>query len=412
MKRLLALLLIITSIVIAGGCRGRRSDIAPSITPSQLSSLRWEEIVSLARGSTVNYGMWAGDEERNRYFQGAAAAALKKRYEITLRLIPNSDTAEVVNKLINEKGAGRMRGGSIDMVWINGENFRTAKQAGILWGPFADYLPNTRYYDEQARARDFGTPIEGYEAPWQRAQFVMAYDTARVPDPPRSIPALRDWIKAHPGRFTYLAPPDFTGSVFIRHILFHFGGGARDFQDGFDEQLYQKAAARTVELLNELKPYLWRRGETYPASPREADRLFVNNEIDFTMNYGPSFASEKIRRGEYPATVRTFVFDEGTIGNYSFLAIPFNAANVAGAVVAINHLMSPEHQIDQGRAIGTQFPISLDRLDARLKTEAEALPRGPATLSETELRSRLLPEAEARYLERLEKDWAERVLRR
>ena len=49
---------------------------------------------------------------------------------------------------------------------------------------------------------------------------------------------------------------------------------------------------------------------------------------------------------------------------------------------------------------------------SRLKAQAEALPRGPATLSETELRSHLLPEAEARYLERLEKDWAERVLRR
>jgi putative spermidine/putrescine transport system substrate-binding protein len=412
MKRIFVLLLIILSIVLSGGCLGREADTAPSINPSDLSSLRWGEIVSLARGTTVNYGMWAGDEERNRYFQGAVAEALKQRFEISLRIIPNSDTAEIVNKLINEKGAGRTGGGSIDMVWINGENFRTAKQAGILWGPFADYLPNIGYYDEQARGRDFGTTVEGYEAPWQRAQFVIAYDTARVPQPPRSIPALRDWIKAHPGRFTYLAPPDFTGSVFIRHILFHYGGGASGFQAGFDEQLYQKSAAQTIELLNELKPYLWRRGETYPASPREADRLFVNNEIDFTMNYGPSFASEKIRRGEYPPTVRTFVFDEGTIGNYSFLAIPFNAANLAGALVAINHLMSPEHQIDQGRAIGTQFPIDLDRLDIRLKAEAEALPRGPATLSETELRRHLLPEAETRYLERLEKDWAERVLRR
>jgi putative spermidine/putrescine transport system substrate-binding protein len=276
----------------------------------------------------------------------------------------------------------------------------------------ADHLPNVRYYDEQARARDFGTPIEGYEAPWQRAQFVIAHDTARVPDPPRSIPALRDWIKAHPGRFTYLAPPDFTGSAFIRHILFHFGGGAKNFQAGFDEQLYVRASAATVEFLNEIKPYLWRRGETYPASPREADRLFVNNEIDFTMSYGPSFASEKIKRGEYPETARTFVFDEGTIGNYSFLAIPFNAANAAGALVVINHLMSPEYLLDQGRALGSLFPINLDRLNADERAAAEALPRGVATLPAAELMSRLLPEADAQYLERLEKDWMEKVLRR
>ncbi len=411
LKQLLPLLHILF-IVLAGGCSGNRSGRTQTLTPAQFSSLRWEEVLSSARGATVNYGMWAGDEARNRYFQGAVSETLKEKYGVTLRLVPNSDTAEVVNKLLNEKNAGRFSGGSIDMVWINGENFRTAKQAGVLWGPFADSLPNISYYDEQARARDFGTPIEGYEAPWQRAQFVMAYDTARVLDPPRSIPALRDWIKAHPGRFTYLAPPDFTGSVFIRHILFYFGGGAKNFQSGFDEQLYHQAAAATIELLNEIKPYLWRRGETYPASPREADRLFANNEIDLTMNYGPSFASEKIRRGEYPPTVRTFVFDEGTIGNYSFLAVPFNAANLTGALVVINHLMSPEHLLDQGRALGSQFPISPERLDARLRAEAEALPRGPATLPAAELASHLIPEADAQVLEKLEKDWMEKVLRR
>ena len=404
--------LLFTLAVILAGCRGSRPDSIPMLTPAQFAAMRWEEVARQARGTTVHYGMWGGDESRNRFFQGAVTETLERKYDLTLRLVPNNDVAEVVNKLLNEKSAGRARDGSIDLVWINGENFRTARQGGVLWGPFADHLPNIRYYDEQARARDFGTPIEGYEAPWQRAQFVIAYDTARVPDPPRSIPALRDWIKAHPGRFTYLAPPDFTGSAFIRHILFHFGGGAKNFQAGFDEQLYWRASAATVEFLNEIKPYLWRRGETYPASPREADRLFVNNEIDFTMSYGPSFASEKIERGEYPETARTFVFDEGTIGNYSFLAIPFNAANAAGALVVIDHLMSPEHLLDQGRALGSQFPINLDRLNAGERAAAEALPRGPATLPAEVLMAHLLPEADAQYLERLEKDWMEKVLRR
>ncbi|MGH9768149.1 MAG: ABC transporter substrate-binding protein, partial [Blastocatellia bacterium] len=138
----------------------------------------------------------------------------------------------------------------------------------------------------------------------------------------------------------------------------------------------------------------------------------VNHEIDFTMSYGPSFASEKIKRGEYPETARTFVFDEGTIGNYSFLSIPFNAANPAGALVVINYLMSPESLLDQARALGSLFPISLDRLNADERIAAEALPRGVATLPAAELMSRLLPEADAQYLERLEKDWMEKALRR
>ena len=129
------------------------------------------------------------------------------------------------------------------------------------------------------------------------------------------------------------------------------------------------------------------------------------------MSYGPSFASERIVRGEYPATVRTFVFDEGTIGNYSYLAVPFNASNPAGALVVINHLMSPTHALDQGRAMSSLFPLLLETLTPAERAAAEALPRGVATLSVMELAQHQLPELDALYLERLEKDWREKVLR-
>jgi putative spermidine/putrescine transport system substrate-binding protein len=358
--------------------------------------------------------MWSGDEARNSYYQSAVASALKQRYGIRLRLLPTNDTADVVNKLLNEKGAGKNSGGTIDLVWINGENFRTAKQGGVLWGPFAEALPNIKHFAADSRRRDFGTPIDGYEAPYMRAQFVIAYDTARVPEPPRSIVKLREWIKSHPGRFTYLAPPDFTGSAFIRHIFLYYlyqQDAPQGAFDNFNEPLYRRTADATVAYLNEIKPFLWRKGETYPASPKEADRLFANSEIDFTMSYGPSFASDRIARGEYPSTTRTFVFTEGTIGNYSYLAIPFNSANPAGALVAINHLMAPAHALEQGRALGSLFPLLLDYLTPEERAQVESLPLGPATLPVTELAKHQLSEPDAQCLERLEKDWREKVLR-
>jgi len=403
-------ILICVLLLVLAGCQARKAETQPALTPSQLATLSWNNLEQRAHGTTVNFAMWAGDENRNRYFQERVAAELKRRFDITLRIIPLGDTAEAVNKLLTEKAGGKAAGGSIDFMWINGENFRTAKQGKVLWGPFSERLPNIRYFDEQARERDFGTDIEGYEAPWERAQFVIAYDSARTPAPPRSIEALRSWIKLHPGRFTYPAPPDFTGSVLIRHVLIQSGGGASSFQSAFDEELYKKASARTIDYLNDIKPFLWRRGETYPSSPSEMNRLFANGEIDFSMSYGPAFASEHIARGDFPPTARTYVFDEGTIGNYSFLAVPFNASNAAGALEVINFLMSPEQELDQTRVLGDIFPIGSERLTADEKRAVESLPRGPATLSAAELRSHQLPEPDAQYSNRLQQAWVREVL--
>ncbi len=399
---------VLLAAVLTAACGAPRQQ---PFSPDSLGALAWSEVEALARDSTVSFGMWAGDELRNRYFREQVAAELKRNFNLTLRIVPCSDTAELINKLLNEKAAGKTAGGSIDMLWINGENFRTAKQAGLLWGPFAARLPNIRNYPESAYARDFGEETDGYEAPWQRSQFVMAYDSARLPQPPRSIAELKEWIIAHPGRFTYLAPPDFTGSAFLRHLLYHFGGGPAPFLSGFDETLYRRTAAQVFAWLNEIKPYLWRKGETYPTSLRQQDRLFANGEIDFAMNYNPNFASRRIELGEYPPSVRTFVFEDGTLGNYNFLAIPFNAANLAGALAVINHLMSFESAVAASEALRIPFPLRPDGWTPGQRARIEALARGPATLPDDVLGAARLPEPDSRYLDRLEKDWLEKVLR-
>lgn len=399
--------LAVLAVVLVAACRRAQS---PALTPEQFAATDWALIEKQARGTTVNFAMWAGEEARNRYFQGAVADDLQRRYGITLRVVPLGDTSEAVNKLLTEKSGGKSAGGSIDLFWVNGENFRTARQGKLLWGPFASRLPNIGNLPDAARQRDFGTDVHDMEAPWMRAQFVLAYDAARVPQPPRSIAALKEWVKQHPGRFTYPAPPDFTGSVLLRHVMLACGGDASAFAAKFDTQLYDKASACAFATLRELRPYLWRAGETYPASPSELDRLFANGEIDFSMNYGPSFASQHIARGEFPATTRTFVFDAGTIGNYSYLAVPFNAANPAAAMVVINYLISPEHELEQMRVLGDIPPLLLERLSAEQQRQAQAAQPGPATLPMAELQAHQLPEPDAEYTRRLQEDWRKQVL--
>jgi putative spermidine/putrescine transport system substrate-binding protein len=403
------LLIVLVAVAAVHAC----GSSAPTDTFSadELAGMTWEDVVRRARGTTVHYAMWGGDEARNRFYQGEAAGALRRDLDISLSIVPLADTSDLVGKLVNEKAAGAR--GSVDLVWINGANFRTAKQGGVLWGPFVQVLPNLRHFDERAAARDFGTSTDGLEAPYEQAQFVLAYDAARIADPPDTFAALRAWIRAHPGRFTYPAIPDFTGSSFARHFLLHLGDTPPEqFVDRFDENVYARASKPVLALLREMKPSLWRRGETFPATVAELDRLFVNGEIDFTMSYSPTFASDKIGRGEFPASVRTFVPAEGTIADYSFLAIPFNAANPAGALAVINTFMSPAHALMRARVMGGLFPLRLEHLTAAERQAVEGLARGPATLPVSTLAGRRIQEAHAEYVDRFERDWRVEVLQR
>ncbi len=375
----------------------------------------WQETLTAARGQTVDWYMWGGSPAVNSFVNGYLAREVQSRFGITLRQVPVKDIAEVMSKLLVEKQAGKMRGGSADLLWINGENFRTGKSHGLLYGPFAERLPNQRYVDwrKPTVASDFGTPVEGLESPWGSAQMVMIYDSARTPQPPRTVAELLDWIGANPGRFAYPAPPDFTGSAFVRQIFYHASGEVELWQGEYRPAELEAAAGATYTILRDLKPFLWRGGSTYPESPVRMNSLFADGEIDFSFSYHQGDASRYILDGLFPPTVRTFIFAEGTISNTHFVAIPFNAQDQAGAMVVANFLLSPEAQLEKARPeVWGDFPaIDPGRLPPEWQQRFADLPRGPATLADEVLQAGQLPEPPSTILVHLEKGWQQQVLK-
>lgn len=373
----------------------------------------WQEITQQAYGSTVRYFMWGGSARVNQWIDGYVANELKKQYTITLERIP-MDAPVFINKLLTEKAAGKSTG-TIDMVWINGENFKNAQEAGLLYGPFVTQLPNFLHYvDPSSAATDFGFPVNGYEAPYGRAQFVFEYDTVRIPSPPTSFRELSAWVKAHPGRFTYPQPPDFTGSAFIRQAFYAVTGGHEQYMGGFDRALFAKQAPKLWAYLNDLEPYLWQQGRSYPKDPAFLSTLFARGEVDFMMAYHPTNAQGKILEGVYPQSVRTFVMKEGSIYNTHFNAIPANAPNKAGAMVVCNFMLSPEVQRSKfSPANWGDFPaLDLQKLSPQDQTAFAAIKLGEATLSPQELSRAAVPEIPAAWLEALETGWEEHVLRK
>ena len=371
----------------------------------------WPAVLNEARGQTVYWNAWGGDERINAFI-ASVGADLQARYGVTLEHVKLADTADAVTRVLNERAAGRNEGGAVDAIWINGANFAGMKAEGLLFGPFAEALPNWPLVDTDANPAvliDFTLPVDGYGSPWAMFQMVFEYDSARLPEPPRSLAALREWIAANPGRFTYPQPPDFLGTSFLKQALYGVLPDPSVLLAPVDEASYDTVTAPLWAFLDEITPNLWRQGRAYPANEPALGQLLADGEIDISFAFNPGRASAAIADGTLQDSVRTFVFDEGTLGNSSYLSIPYNAANKAGALVLANLILDPAIQAraQDPAVLGFQTVLGLDRLSDEDRARFDALELGVATLAPDQMGQALL-EPHPTWMTRISEDWISR----
>ena len=403
MKQLTALFLILTMLLSA--CGGKDTH-----TPD-LSAASWDQIEEAARGTSVTFYGWGGDEDRNNWLASVAAPYMKEHYDITLEVV-GMNIDEILAKLAGEKEAGSAAG-SIDMIWINGENFYSAKENGLLYGAFLDKLPNTGTYidtEDPETLNDFCMPIEGYEAPYGRAQMVLYNDSAVTPETPASAQELLVYCQQYPGKVTYPALPDFTGSAFVRNIVYEICGWEQFQTMEADYDTVKEAIEPALDYLRSLNPYLWNQGRTFPDSSTTVDAMFADGELILAMSYAPYGVAVGIENGTYTGTTRTFLFENGTIGNTNYMSIAFNSPNPAGAMVVINAMISAELQLSQYEQLRNLPVVAPAKLSGEERAAFDAVDMGQGVLSQEELLTHRLPEMPAKLVPVIEEIWLSEVV--
>ena len=214
---------------------------------------------------------------------------------------------------------------------------------------------------------------------------------------------------ANPGMITYPAPPEFTGSAFVRTVICDIVGYDAIKDLPVEKEAVREAVAPAMEYLQELAPFLWMEGRSYPSTNAQLKNMYADGEVLMGMSYAPFLAAGKIRSGEFPATTEPFLFDRGTIGNVHYLAIPFNAPNLEGALVVINHLLSVEAQASKfDPARWGDLPVlSPERLSAEEKALFDEVDIGRGALPVETILSHRVPEVPARLIPLIEEIWAE-----
>jgi len=367
----------------------------------------WIGVLARARGQTVYFNAWAGSERINEYLRWAGEQ-IQQQFGVQLEHVKISETAEVVKRVRAEKAAGK-RDGTVDLVWINGENFLTMKREGLLFGPFAEQLPNFRYVDVTGKPTtrvDFSEPVDGLEAPWGMAQLTFFADRKRVPTPPRDMAGMLEFARANPGRTTYPRLPDFHGTSFVKQALVELNPDRAPLYRAATPQSLASATAPLWTYLDALHPHLWRAGRQFPQNAGSIRQMMSDGELMIALTFNPNEAANEIAAKRLAGSIYSFQFSTGTIGNTHFLAIPVNARARDGAQVVANFLLSPLAQARKADIAfwGDPSVLALDKLTAsdraRFGTTAMA--------GQVEQTMPTILEPHGSWVDALEKEWLRR----
>lgn len=397
MKKIITLILCVFITISLSGCSNKETKSSENILNNN-----YEEILESAKGSSVNFYGYGGDEVMNKWFDTYVIPQMKEKYDITVKRV-GMDIDNILNQLLSEKQAGSK--GVMDVVWINGENFKTAKENDLLFGSFTAKLPNfNNYIDKESKdiTTDFGTSVDGMEAPWGKAQFAVVKNTSKVSEKITNTQDLKEIVKKYPGKFTYPALPDFIGSAFVRNVVYDIVGYEKVKDLPEDEAKVKIAIQPAIDYLNEIKPYLWNKGKTYPQTSSQLDNMYSDNEVYFNMTYSPNGVLNRIKSGEFSKDTEILEFDKGNISNTHFLAIPKNSQNKGGAMVLTDFLMSIDAQSSKSDSEnwGDATVLDIEKMTKEEKSK----------FSKSIIIENSLPELKAGLVPIIEKIWIKEVL--
>ncbi len=389
----------------------------------------WHEVVTRAEAEgEVVWSYWGGSEELNFWVDTAVQPELAE-LGVELRSLRGPETRDAVDQVIGDAAAGNELGaGTIDLIWINGENFFTLDQQALLFGPFTGKLPNAPYFyldnnDPRARINlnDNGYPTRLQEVPWAKFQYTCMVDTARLPrdEAPRTYAELTTFLEAHPGRFAYVRPPNYIGDTFVQSVLYAFnpnGTGADPFlraADTFTPEAFARLIQPGFAYLKRLEPLLLGGAQgnpIYPETQAANETFLVNGEVDMLCQMGAFTAAVGVDTGTYPETVENIVFPEsGMLANKSYLAIPVSAPHPAAALVLANLLSSPESHIDKLAALGYFPGVDIALLDNAQQTAVQDAAPDLRGVTFDELAQFEVPDTNATLVEVIEAVWLEYI---
>jgi len=264
---------------------------------------------------------------------------VKKNPNVTINVVGtgpgDAGSAAIYTKLKAQKDAGT-KTWDIDIAIAH----QSAMGQMIKDGLLLKYVPETsvaKYVISGDSKNSLGTDVTGYVIPMFHSQTAIAYNPAKVPNPPKSYAEVVDWIKTNPKRFGYNGVKGgMSGVAFV--------GGYLYWKTGKYDQLakgpYDKALeADWTKIFKELKDL--------PCTITQGNNgtldMLNRGEIDMGPVWVDMFVLWK-NEGRMDPKLRMALVEPGMPGQPMYVVITSKSANPAVAKKYAEFITSPEQQ--------------------------------------------------------------------
>jgi putative spermidine/putrescine transport system substrate-binding protein len=289
----------------------------------------------------VTINVYAGGSDNVRQAWEDLIAAFHETdtdVRVELQFIP-ADVGSVIDTFIASIEAG-VETTDIDIMDISeGDLVRIVELGGYeaLLEVTPDTVPNMSDVTvEPARGAGRGLPYRG-------TTVAMAYDSARVSNPPQTAEELHDWIRANPTRFAYNDPTTGgAGGAFVNTTIYNLM--PEEAMTSVDES-WVEHWDEGFQVLAELHPYMYQSGGRvlYPQRNQGTLDLLATGEVDIIPVW-VDMALQQIGMGTLPDTVKIYQLDPPLTGQLQMAAIPAKSENHEAALELLNFVVSVQAQ--------------------------------------------------------------------
>ena len=161
--------------------------------------------------------------------------------------------------------------------------------------------------------------------PYRGTAVYLAYNSETVPNPPKTVEELYQWIKDNPGRFAYNDPSTGnSGFSFVANTIYNqLPEEAATSDDETWKTEHQTEWDNGFALLEELHPYLYQTAGKvqYPMKNAGSLDLLATKEIDMTPAFVNMVLSQK-SMGTLPDSIQLTQLEEPFLGGLAGFMIP------------------------------------------------------------------------------------------